>query len=206
MAFSKDAYDHHGIRLHRAEAVFLRKEVNEVNSQRRAKVETIAELKEKFSNSRSVIFADYKGLNVSRVSQLRRRCREVGVEMKVSKNTLTRIAVSEIGLEDAIPYLVESTACFYGLDDPVAPAKIVDTFSKEYRLNLKIRGGVVEGKVVGPEAITALIDLPPKEVLLGQVLGTLIAPLTGLLSVMQGNTRNLVYALEALRKQRAGEE
>ena len=176
-----------------------------MNSQRRAKVATVDDLKERFSSSRAVIFADYKGLSVSRVSMLRRRCREAGVEMKVSKNTLTRIAVSEIGLEDAIPYLTESIACFYSPEDPVAPAKIVDTFFKEYRLNLKIRGGVVEGKVVGSQAVAALIDLPPKEVLMGQVLGTMVAPLTGLLAVLQGNTRNLVYVLEALRKQKAGE-
>jgi len=176
-----------------------------VNYQRRAKIAVVEELKEKFSSSRSVIFADFRGMSVSRVSMLRRRCRDAGVDMKISKNTLTRIAVSEIGLEDAIPYLTDTVACFYSSDDPVAPAKIVDTFYKEYRLNLKIYGGVVEGKVVGPQAIAALIDLPPKEVLLGQVLGTMIAPITGLLNVMQGNTRNLVYALEALRKQKAGE-
>ncbi|MCL2549061.1 MAG: 50S ribosomal protein L10 [Symbiobacteriaceae bacterium] len=177
-----------------------------MNNQRRAKVAIVDELKEKFTTSRAIIFADYKGLNVSRVSMLRRRCRDAGVEMKVSKNTLTRIAVSEIGLEDAIPYLVESTACFYSPEDPVAPAKVIDTFFKEYRLTLNIRGGVVEGKVVGPQAVAALIDLPPKEVLLSQVLGTLVAPISGMLNVMQGNTRNLVYALEALRKQKAGEE
>jgi len=176
-----------------------------MNSQRQAKMETIEDLKKRIGNSRSVIFADYKGLSVSRVSQLRRRLREAGAEMKVSKNTLTRIAVRELGLEDAVPYLKESTACFYGINDPVAPAKILDTFVKEYRLNLEIRGGIVEGKVVGPKAVAALIDLPSKEVLLGQVLGTLNAPIVGLLNVMQGNVRNLVYALEAIRKQKAGE-
>ena len=176
-----------------------------VNSQRRAKVATVEELKEKFSSSRSVIFADYKGLNVERISLLRRRCREAGVEMRVSKNTLTRIAVREIGLPDAVQYLVDSTACFYGINDPVAPAKIVDTFSKEYRLNLAFRGGVVEGKVVGPAEVANLVNLPPKEVLLAQVLGTINAPLVGLLNVMQGNARSLVYALESLRKLKAGE-
>ena len=66
-------------------------------------------------------------------------------------------------------------------------------------------GNIVEGKVIGPREAAALVDLPPREVLLGQVLGTLNAPLVGLLNVIQGNTRNLVYALEALRKQKAGE-
>ena len=173
-----------------------------MNSQRRAKETTVEELKGKFASSRSVIFADYKGLNVARVSLLRRRCREAGVEMKVSKNTLTRIAVSEVGLEEAIPYLTESTACFYSYDDPVIPAKVVDTFFREYRLNLKIRGGVVEGKVVGPQRIATLVDLPSKEVLLGQVLGTMVAPVSGLLNVLQGNARGLVNVLDALRKQR----
>ena len=176
-----------------------------MNSQRRAKVTEVDLLKEKIASSRSVIFADYKGLNVQRVSLLRRRCREAGVEMRVSKNTLTRIAVSEIGLEDAVPYLVSSTACFYSTDDPVAPAKVLDTFNKEYRLNLAFRGAIVEGKVVGPEGVAALVDLPSKEVLVAQVLGTINAPLVGLVNVLSGNSRNLLYALEAIRKQKAGE-
>ncbi|MCL2497448.1 MAG: 50S ribosomal protein L10 [Symbiobacteriaceae bacterium] len=177
-----------------------------MNSQRAAKEATVEDIKERFNRSKSIIFADYQGMNVQRAGMLRRRLRDNGVEMKVSKNTLTRIAVKEIGLEDAIPYLAEATACFYGLEDPVAPAKTLDTFFKEYRLNLAIRGGVVEGKVVGPEGIATLINLPSREVLLAQVLGTLNAPLTGLMNVMQGNARNLVYALEALRKKRAGED
>lgn len=178
---------------------------NRLNEQRRQKEETVQELKEKLSGCRSVIFADYKGLNVARVTALRRQCREAGVEMRVSKNTLARIAAREVGLEGAIPMLKESTAAFYGINDPVAPAKVLDAFMKETRLQLPIRGGVVEGKVIDPNGVKALVDLPSKEVLLAQVLGTLNAPIVGLLNVMQGNTRNLVYALEALRKQRAGE-
>ena len=176
-----------------------------MNSQRLAKVETIQEIKERLASCRSVIFADYKGLNVTRVNMLRRRCRDAGVEMRVSKNTLTRIAVSEVGLEGAVPFLTEQTAAFYSQDDPVAPAKILDTFFKEYRMALQLRGGVVEGKVVDASAVSALIDLPSKDILLGQLLGTLNAPIVGLLNVVQGNTRNLVSVLEAIRKQKAGE-
>lgn len=174
-----------------------------MNAQRRMKEEAVQELTEKLSGSRSVIFADYKGLNVARVTELRRQCRAAGVEMKVSKNTLTRIAAREAGLEGIVPMLVDSTAAFYSATDPVAPAKVLDAFMKEFRLQLPIRGGVVEGKIIGEKDVQALVDLPSREVLLGQVLGTIVAPLTGLLNVMQGTSRNFVYALEALRKQKA---
>ena len=174
-----------------------------LNAQRRQKEETVQELKEKLSTCRAVIFADYKGLNVARVTELRRQCREAGVEMRVSKNTLTRIAATEVGLADAIPMLKESTASFYSYGDPVAPAKVLDAFVKETRIKLEIRGGVVEGKIIGEDGVKVLVDLPSKEVLIAQVLSTMNAPIVGFLNVLQGNTRNLVYALEAVRKLKA---
>jgi len=173
--------------------------------QRSMKEAVVQEIKEKMLGSRSIIFVDYKGLNVQRVTELRSKCRAAGVEMKVSKNTLARIAAREAGMEDIVPMLVESTAAFYGLTDPVAPAKVLDQFMRDNRLQLPIRGGIVEGKVIDEKTVQYLVDLPPREVLLGQVLGTMVAPITGFLSVLQGNSRSLLYALEARRKQLAGE-
>lgn len=169
---------------------------------RARKVEMVAEIKDRFENSESTIFLDYRGLDVATVTKLRRQCREAGVEMKVIKNTLARIAADELGLSEINSQLVGTTAAFYGLEDPVAPAKVIEDFLKETRLNLQIKGGIVNGKVVEAEAVKNLAKLPDREVLLAQVLGTMVAPLTGFYSVLQGNTRNLVYALDALKNQK----
>lgn len=173
--------------------------MSNIREQKEAKV---AEIRDRFQNSQSVIFMDYRGLNVATVTRLRRQCREAGVEMKVIKNTLARIAAEELGLSEINQKLEGTTAAFYGLNDPVAPAKVIEDFLKENRLTLEIKGGIVNGKVIEAAAVKELAGLPDRSVLLAQVLGTMVAPLTGFYSVLQGNTRNLVYALEAVRKQK----
>ena len=176
--------------------------VTTMNTIREQKAAAVAELKERFQSSHSVVFMDYRGMNVSTVTKLRRKCREGGVEMKVIKNTLARLAAEELGLGSINSKLEGTTAAFYGLTDPVAPAKILEDFLKESKMNLEYKGGIVGGKVIDAAGIKALASLPDKNVLIAQVLGTLIAPITGFYSVLQGNTRNLVYALEAVRKQK----
>lgn len=173
-----------------------------MNTIRDQKIAAVAEIKGKMQSAHSVLFMDYKGMNVATVTRLRRKCREAGVEMKVLKNTLTRRAATELGMDGINSKLEGTTAAFFGLNDPVAPAKVLEAFIKENKLTLEIKAGIVEGKVINAAGIKALASLPDKKVLIAQVLGTLIAPITGFYSVLQGNTRNLVYALEAIRKQK----
>ncbi len=173
-----------------------------MNANRQQKELSVNEIREKLAGSRSVIFADYKGLNVARVTELRKRMRAAGVEMKVVKNTLTRLAASELGYEAVNPKLEGPTAAIFGINDPVAPAKVLDAFSKEFKYNFEIKGAIVEGKVIDASGVKALADLPSKEVLIAMALGTLQAPIVGFLNVLQGNARQLVYVLEAVRKQR----
>ena len=117
------------------------------------------------------------------------------------KNTLAKRAAQELGLGDLDSYLEGPTAIAFSAEDPVAPAKAVSEFIKANRI-LSIKGGLVEGKVVNMAGVQALADLPPREILIAQVVGAVAAPLSGFVNVLQGPIRKLTYALEAVRKER----
>lgn len=168
------------------------------------KQKVLTELKEKFQASTVAVLANYRGLDVAAMTVLRRRLRDSGSELKVAKNTLAKLAAREAGLPGLDVYLEGPTAIAFGFADPVAPVKILTEFMRDFK-QLEIKGGILEGKAIQEKEIRRLADLPSREVLIGKVLGGMQAPLYGLVNVLQGNLRNLVYALEAIRKQRAGE-
>jgi large subunit ribosomal protein L10 len=172
-----------------------------VRSEKEASVSQVAE---KFNKSQSVILADYRGLNVLEVTELRKKLREAGVEYKVIKNTLTSRAAKQVNIEGLDEYLSGPTALAFGYNDPVTPAKILATFAKDHK-KLELKAGVLEGKVINTKAVTALAELPSREALLGQIAGLLQSPMRGLVTVLSGPLRNLAYATEAVRKQKAGE-
>jgi large subunit ribosomal protein L10 len=160
----------------------------------------VSEIKEKFQQASGVVLADYRGLTVAQVTQLRTQLRQAGVEYRVMKNTLVRRAANEVGVEGLDPYLEGPTAFAFSAD-PVAPAKILTEFVKTNKLKtFSIKGGVLEGKVINPEGVKALADLPSREVLLGMVLRGIQAPLAGMANVLQGPIRKMGYALEEVRK------
>jgi len=165
------------------------------------KVEKVAEIRDRLSRVQGAVIADYRGLDVGRMTELRKQLRQAGVEMKVLKNTLTLLAARELGLDGLEPYLTGPTAIAFGYDDPVAPAKILSEFARKNK-ELEIKGGLLEGKVLDPEGVKALADLPSREVLLSMVLRAMQGPIAGMLNVLQGNIRNFVYALEAVRKKK----
>ena len=170
---------------------------------RTEKQAVVNELKEKLSNTKGAVLTNYRGLTVAMDTKLRRKLREAGVEYRVVKNTMTRIAANELGIDGLDKYLEGPTAIALSEKDPVAPAKLLADFIRENKLQaLEIKAGLVEGKVIDAVGVKALSSLPPREVLLAQLLGTLQAPLTGIVTVLQGNIRNLAYALEAVRKQK----
>lgn len=172
-----------------------------MNKQRQMKQQVVEEITEKLQNSVTAIITDYRGLNVAQATKLRNELREVDVEYKVLKNTLTKIAANNIGLQDLDQYLEGPTAIAFSAEDPVAPAKVLAKFAKENKA-LEIKGGVLEGKVVSLEEINALADLPSREELLAQVLRGMQSPLTGMANVLQGPLRNLVNVVEAVRKEK----
>ena len=134
-----------------------------------AKKVQVQEIADKFKNAASVVVVDYRGLNVAQVTELRKQLREAGVEFKVYKNTLTRRAVEEVGLEGLNEYLNRSKCDRILNEDVVAPAKILNNFAKENEA-LEIKAGVIEGNVATVEEVKALAELPSREGLLSMLL------------------------------------
>lgn len=161
----------------------------------------VQELVEKLGSAKGAVLTDYKGISVAKITELRKQLRQADVEFKVVKNTLAKRATAELGISGMDAYFEGPTAIAFSLTDPVAPAKTVSEFIKTQKM-LEIKAGLVEGKVISSEGVQALADLPPREVLIAQVVGTMAAPLSGFLNVLQGPVRKLGYALEAIRKQK----
>lgn len=166
---------------------------------KKQKKELVRDLAERISNSKSAVLCDYKGLTVAEISQLRRALREVGAEMKVSKKTLIEIALKKVGIEMDIRRLEGQVGIVYGGEDEVSGAKTVYDFSKETD-NLKILKGTLEKKELSDKEIIALAKLPSREELLARIVGSIKAPVSGLVNVLEGNLRGLVYALNAIKK------
>ena len=164
------------------------------------KAAKVAEIKELLTASKCTILVDFCGLTVAQDTAFRRKMREAGVKYGVVKNTMLRIAANEAGIEGLEPVLEKNTAIAVAPEDPVAVAKIICDFAKENKA-LTIKAGVLDGQVI-EAAIKALAELPPKEVLIAKMLGSMNAPISGFVNVLQGTIRNVVYALEAVRQQK----
>lgn len=163
------------------------------------KEKKVAEIKEDLSKANIIILTDYRGLSVAQMNKLRRALQQEGVKYKVVKNTLTKIAAKETGLGYLEEYLEGPMGIAYGFGDPLTPVKALVKFAKEYD-KLSLKGGVLENKILDEAGLKRLSELPPREVLLAKTLGCFQAPLSGILNVLQGNIRNLVYVLQAVKE------
>ncbi|MNP15645.1 50S ribosomal protein L10 [compost metagenome] len=157
-----------------------------------AKQESVDVVTSKLRESVTTVVADYRGLNVAQVTELRKQLREAGVEFQVLKNTLVRRATAAAELSELDEVLTGPTAIAFSADDAIAPAKILNDFAKKNDA-LKLKGGVVEGRVVGVDQIKALAELPSREGLLSM-----------LLSVLQAPVRNLALAVKAVAEKEEG--
>jgi len=162
-----------------------------------AKSQNVEEIKEKISKAQSVVLVDYRGLNVEQLTELRSNYRKAGVEYKVYKNTMMRFAFKDSGLEDFNEFLKGPSAVAFGYDDPVKAAKITADFAKT-NTKLEIKAGIVDGKVIDLEGVKNLANLPPREVLIAQVLSGFNAPIQGFANVLQGTIRSLAIVLNAI--------
>ncbi|MBA9087325.1 large subunit ribosomal protein L10 [Fontibacillus solani] len=151
-----------------------------------AKQESVDIVTSKLRESVTTVVADYRGLNVAQVTELRKQLREAGVEFQVLKNTLVRRATAAAELTELDEVLTGPTAIAFSADDAIAPAKILNDFAKKNDA-LELKGGVVEGRVVGVDQIKALAELPSREGLLSM-----------LLSVLQAPVRNFALAVKAV--------
>ncbi len=166
---------------------------------RKAKEEFVEKMARELDEAELIIVADYRGLNVAGVTDLRRRLKDERCHYRVVKNTLTKLACRKIGLEDLEVYLEGPTAIAYTASDPVGAARVFLEFSREHDV-LSIKGGILSGQSLDPAQIKELGEIPPREILLARVCGGFQAPLAGLANVLQGNIRALVYALDAVRR------
>ena len=166
------------------------------------KVDEVSQLEAKLTKASAVILTDFRGLTVGEISTLRGKLREAGVEYRVVKNRLLGIAGKTVGIDGLSPFLEGPTAAAFSPGDPVAAAKIIQEFIRQTR-KLAIKGSIVAGHVYDEAHTKALADLPSRQQLLAQVVGGMAAPLVGLVSVLSGVPRKLVYALDQLRLQRS---
>jgi large subunit ribosomal protein L10 len=171
-----------------------------VNREEKARV--IEELAEKLRGG-SAVLVDYQGMDVAQSNQLRRRSREAGVEFVVAKNTLTRRAADQAGVEGLSEFLVGPTALAFS-EDPVASAKLMAEFADQVE-SFALKGGLLEGgRVLNEADVVALSRLPGREQLLAQVVGSISSPLTGLVTVLNNTIQGLVIALNQIAEQKQG--
>ena len=171
--------------------------------QREEKATSIAELREKLGDARGAVLTDFRGLSVAELTELRTLLRKSAVEYKVVKNTLAKLAIKDTSLAGLAAYLEGPTGIAISTGDPVAASKAVTTWAKG-REKFSVKGGVVEGRVVGPREVAELADLPPREALLGRMAGVLQAPLAGLSQVLSASLRGLANALDQVRQKKEG--
>ncbi len=162
----------------------------------------MAELTESLKSAQSVVLADFRGLTVKQSMRLRRELGAQGVQLRVVKNTLLRKAAEDLGIEGLAQYLTGPTAMAVSTTDLIAPAKVLYTFQRANK-EVQLKAGILTGSVITGAQVRTLAELPPREVLLAQVAGGMMAPLYGLASVISAPLRNLAYGLDALSKQRA---
>ena len=148
---------------------------------------------EKMQAATAAVFVDYKGITVAQDTELRNKFREAGVEYTVVKNTLTRFAANKAGYSEFDELLNGTTSMASTTGDPIAPARIVCEFGKKNKGVLKIKGGFVEGSVMSVEQLQGFGELPSKDALVAQVLGTFLAPIS-----------SLAFVLDQIRAQKDG--
>lgn len=169
------------------------------------KVAQVEQIRRWLSESKGVVFTEYRGLNVSQLTQLRRKLRQSQMEYHVVKNTLFRLAAKGLVEDNLDEVLQGPTAVAFFHGDEVATAKALSDAARELRV-LTIKGAVLSGKLYSAEAVQQLAKLPPREVLLAQVLGGLQSPLTGLVGTLQGILRDFVYTVQAIADKKSAQE
>lgn len=161
----------------------------------------VAELSERLKGSVAGVLVNYKGITVADDTKLRKDLREAGVKYTVVKNTLLKRAAEDAGIEGLDPVLEGTTALATSEEDYVAAAKILCEYAEKNK-NFEIKSGYVDGGVLGVDEIKELAKLPSKEVLVAKALGGLNAPITGFVTVLNGNIRGLACVLNAIAEKK----
>ena len=166
-----------------------------------AKTDKVAEIKDRLTGSAGVIMADYRGLTVKEMQELRSKVREAGGEIKIYKNTLTEIAVRELAMPSMDEFLSGPTAFVFAGEDPVAPTKALVGFAKTHEA-LQVKGGFVQNTVVDASAVKAIAALPSREELIAKLLGTMLNPLTNTVRILNAPVGAFARAINAVAQQK----
>ena len=157
------------------------------------KIESVEELRGRLTGVKTVLLTEYRGLTVAQLSDLRKQLRSVSAEYKVIKNRLARLALSP-DLAEVKGLLKGPTGMIISKDDPVAVAKALHTFARTNQA-LVIKAGYIEGRVLQPDRLKALADLPSRDALRAQIVGAITGPLAQIVGLLQAPQRDLVYVL-----------
>ena len=163
------------------------------------KAATVADLTARLKASSTAVLADYRGMTVGQMRDLRSKLRGDGIEMIVVKNTLARRAADAAGYKALESELKGPIAIAFGYEDLSLPPRLINEFVRTTRLKLEVVGGLVEGRVFNRDQVKQLADLPSREVLLAQLLGTLQSPVGQLVGIMQTPLQQLMGVLEAYK-------
>lgn len=168
------------------------------------KEKLIQSLDDKVLRMKAAVIIDYKGLKVKETEELRNLLREKGAEFNISKNSLTKIALKKHGIEFDESVFKKPVAIAFAMDDEAVPAREITLFAKKNEA-LEILGGILEKKFIDQSAVSRLASLPTKEELHGRLVGTIAAPLTGVVNVFAGNIRGVINVLNAHKDKQASE-
>src|SRR6185503_16525733 len=163
------------------------------------KEQILNDTNERIREVQGLYLADFKGMTVEKLSLLRKKCREQKVQFRVIKNTLLKRAFNARGISELDEFLVGPTGLVFSADSEMSPAKILSDFAKEHP---RIKAAVVDGKLFDSKQVAQLAALPSREVLLSQVLGTLVAPMTTFLAVIEATIALPAVMADVLERER----
>jgi large subunit ribosomal protein L10 len=171
--------------------------------ERKAKEKVVEELEDKLKRAGALFIAEYSGMSVAQISKLRRELDNVGGEFKVAKNTLLKIASAGTQAEAIQDQFAGPNAVIYSYKDPVGVAKVLAATTKDVP-KLKLKTGLLGKQRLGAQEIQALSTIPPKEVLVGKLLGLLMSMPQRLVGALSGNIMQLMLTLNAIKSQKEG--
>ncbi len=166
------------------------------------KVAEVQAITERIQSAQSMVLADFTGLTVEQMTVFRRSCRESGVDCRVVKNRLARIAADNAEMPVMKDHLKGPTAIIFGPESQIDPAKIVVEFAKENEA-MEIKGGFIDGQYLEPAAVVALSKTPSKDELIAKMLGSINSPASGLAAALNGVIAGLARTIEAVAKKQA---
>ena len=169
-----------------------------VREDKKIKVEDIKSI---FSEETDIIFTDHSGVNSENTYDIRNKLADIDAKIKIIKNTLALIAANQVYSELDLSEILTGPTSIISARDIAAAAKLAKSFTRNFE-TFKIKAGIIDGKLYDSENINKLASLPSKEILIAQLLGLLLNPLTGLVTVLSGVPKNLVVVLDAIKKQK----